>query len=395
VGSRRAERPSSGLDGAGPTPVSERQRARMLKAVAEVVSELGFQGSSSARVSGRAGVSRKRVDVLFEGREAVLLAAFEQALALASGRARAAYDAREGWVDGIRAALVALLEFFDEQPVLARYCVVGSGPAVLARRSEVLDRLALVLDDERAPARGYPPPLTAEAVVSGVLGVLHGRLCKPNPGVLVELSNPLMSFIVLPFLGARAARRELRRPVEASSPVERSVPLDLLRDPGGSVSHHRMLRVLGVIGVEPGLNSSEVGLRAGVKDQGRMSRILARLQRFGLIENTRDAHRRGDEKAWQLTADGQELEAAIRHEATVASVAFDLPEAFRGRLDYRAVSVLRVIGDEPWLTGERAGSTRGGQRSGPDLQAAHAPGGARTGGERAGCSLPARRNPTS
>ena len=30
-------------------------------------------------------------------------------------------------------------------------------------------------------------------------------------------------------------------------------------------------------------------------------------------------------------------------------MAFDLPEAFRGRLDHRAVSVLRVIGDRPWL----------------------------------------------
>jgi DNA-binding MarR family transcriptional regulator len=354
VRSPRAKRPPQCLDAAAQPPRIELQRARKLVTAAEAVREFPFEGMSDAGVNGHAGVSRQAFDDHLEGREACLLAAFDQTLALAGDRASAAYDAEEGWVDGIRVALVALLEFFDEQPVLARYCVVGSaqaGPGVLARRSEVLDRLALVLDDERAPARGYPPPLTAEAVVSGVLGVLQGRLCKPNPGVLVELSNPLMSFVVLPFLGARAARRELRRPVEATSAVERSVPLDLLRDPGGRVSHHRTLRVLRVIGVEPGLNSSEVGLRAGVKDRGRMSRILARLERLGLIENTRDAHRRGDAKAWQLTASGEELEAAIRHEATAASVAFDLPEAFRGRLDYRAVSLLRVIGDEPWLTG--------------------------------------------
>src|SRR5665811_114697 len=105
-----------------------------------------------------------------------------------------------------------------------------AGPAVLAARSEVLDRLARVLDDERAPARGYPPPLTAQAVVSGALGVLHGRLSKPDPGSLVDLAGPLMSFIVLPFLGAHAARGELRRPVDATSAVEHSVPLGLLQD---------------------------------------------------------------------------------------------------------------------------------------------------------------------
>ena len=192
------------------------------------------------------------------------------------------------------------------------YCVVYSaqvGPAVLARRSEVLDRLALVLDDERAPARGYPPPLTAEAVVSGVLGVLHGRLRKLDPGVLVELSNPLMSFIVLPFLGVRAARRELSRPVDAiPAPVGRSVALDLPQDPG---KRHGAMRVLSVIGAEPGLNNREVALRAGAKDQGHISRLLARLARRGLVENTRT---QGRKNVWQLTASGKELDKAIRHE---------------------------------------------------------------------------------
>jgi hypothetical protein len=111
--------------------------------------------------------------------------AFEQALALAAGPATAAYEAQEGWADRVRAGLFALLEFFDQEPALARLCVLDSaqaGPAVLARRSEVLDRLARVLDDERAPARGYPPPLTAQAVVNGVLGVLHQRLQDPSPG---------------------------------------------------------------------------------------------------------------------------------------------------------------------------------------------------------------------
>lgn len=80
-------------------------------------------------------------------------------------------------MDRVRVGLLALLEFFDEEPVLARFCVVHSaraGPAVLAARLQVLDRLARVLDDERAPVRCYPPALTAQAVVSGVLGVLDG-----------------------------------------------------------------------------------------------------------------------------------------------------------------------------------------------------------------------------
>jgi DNA-binding MarR family transcriptional regulator len=223
---------------------------------------------------------------------------------------------------------------------------------VLGRRADVLEHLARVLDDERAPARGYPPALTAQAVIGGVLGVLHERLSKRDPGALANLSNSLMSFIVLPFLGARAAHRELARPVEATStPVQRDFTLDELRDPGGRLNH-RATSVLTVIGSQPGLNSRELASRDGVKDEGQMSRLLSRLERLGLIENTREAQRRGDVKAWQLTVTPEELEAAISRAPPVPphSVALDLMRASGGRLKDRAVSVLRVLGAEPGLS---------------------------------------------
>jgi DNA-binding MarR family transcriptional regulator/AcrR family transcriptional regulator len=353
VSSRGAKRPPRGRGATTDPPRIELQRARKLITAAEAVRQFPFAGFSAAVLNGDAGVSRRTFDDHLEGREACLLAAFEQVLVLAAERASAAFQAQEGWLDRVRAGLLELLEFFDEQPALARHCVVHSaqaGPAVLAARSEVLDRLARVLDDERAPARGYPPPLTAQAVVSGALGVLHERLSQPDPGALVELTGPLMSFIALPFLGAHAARGELRRPVDATSAVEHSVPLGLLQDPGKGLSHHRTVLVLRVLAAEPGLNNREVALRAGVRGQAQISKILSRLARLGLIENTRDPRIPGPANAWQLTASGQELERAIgREAAAAASLAVDVPEEFGGRMDQRAVSVLRVIGDQPWL----------------------------------------------
>jgi DNA-binding MarR family transcriptional regulator/AcrR family transcriptional regulator len=354
VRSPRAKRPPQGLDAAAQPPRIELQRARKLITAAEAVRKFPFEGMSDAGVNGHAGVSRQAFDDHLEGREACLLAAFDQTLTLASGRASAAYDAQEGWVDRVRAGLLALLEFFDEEPALARYCVVHSaqaGETVLVRRAEVLDRLARVLDDERAPARGYPPPLTAQAVASGVLGVMHGRLSKRDAGVLVELAGPLMSFIVLPFLGVDAARRELRRPVDVTpAPVRHGVALEVLQVPGGRLNHSAV-SVLRVIAAEPGLNSSEVALRASLKkDPGQVSRLLSRLARLGLIQSTRNPRSTPAAKAWRLTARGQEIEAAVRREATAAaSMAFDVPEEFGGRMDRLAVSVLRAIGDQPWL----------------------------------------------
>jgi DNA-binding MarR family transcriptional regulator len=295
-------------------------------------------------------------------REAAELEAFEQALALAVERAGAAFQAQEGWVDRVRVGLTALLELFDEQPALARYLVVSSaqaGPAVLARRGEVLERLAVLLDDERAPARTYPPPLTAHAVASGVLGVLYAQLSQPEPGSLAELASSLMSFVVTPFLGARAARRELRHPSEtATSPA---VGVEVVQDPGKRLSHHREIEVLAILAGEPGLNNREVALRAGIKDRAHISRLMARLARLGLIENTPAPTRPAGVKAWRLTTSGEQLHAEILREAAAPGPAavLDVPEEFAGRLDFWAACVLRAIAEQPWLTSSELAARAG------------------------------------
>jgi DNA-binding MarR family transcriptional regulator len=347
-------------------PVSariERQRARELVGAAEAARGFPFEGLVLADGNGRVALSREALADHLDGCEAAQLEAFELALALAAKSAGAAFRAQEGWVDGVRAGLVALLEFFDEEPVLARYLVVGSaqaGSAVLERRCEVLERVAVLLDDERAPARAYPPPLTAHAVASGLLGVLHARLSQPNPGVLVELAGPLMSFTVMPFLGARAARRELGRPSETVSSSAVAVSVDLLQDPGKRLNHHREIEVLRVLAAAPGLNNTQVALRVGVRDHGHISRLLSRLARLGLIENTPSPGRPAGVKAWRLTVSGEQLHAAIHREAcTPAGVVLNLPEEFAGRLDYWAVCVLRAVGEQSWLTSSEVAARAG------------------------------------
>jgi DNA-binding MarR family transcriptional regulator len=323
-----------------PVPAGiDRQRARRLTGVAEAVRRFP------------------------DGREGAELEAFDVALALVAEAADGAFRAQEGWVDGVRAGLVASLEFFDEEPALARYLVVGSaqaGLAVLARRAEVLQRIAVLLDDERAPARVYPPPLTAYAVASGVLGVLYARLSEPNPGVLAELAGSLMSFIVMPFLGARAARRELRRPGEETVPSAAGVGVEPLQGPGGRLSHRREIEVLGILAGESGLSNTQVALRAGITDHGHVSRRLGRMARLGLIENAPAPGLRAGVKAWRLTGSGERLHAAIREEARIpAGVVRGLPEKFEGRLDFWAVCVLRAVGEQPWLTGSELAARAG------------------------------------
>jgi hypothetical protein len=144
------------------------------------------------------------------------LVELDYALARACARARSAYRTIEPWPDRVRASLAALLELFDEEPRLARVCVMDSmtsGSAAAGRRKEVVAALIGVIDEGRDSSRGgTPPPYAAEGVLAGALGAIHGRLAQPDPEPLIELLHPLMSFIVLPYRGALVARAELDRP---------------------------------------------------------------------------------------------------------------------------------------------------------------------------------------
>jgi hypothetical protein len=163
------------------------------------------------------------------------LVELDYALARACERARRVYETVEPWPDRVRASLAALLDLFDEEPRLARVCVMYSttpGSAAAARRKDVLAVLAGVIDEGRDSCYGrVPPPFTAEGVLAGALGAIHGRLVQPDSEPLIELLDPLMSFIVLPYMGAFAARGELagstvvrsREPSEVASPMGHAV----------------------------------------------------------------------------------------------------------------------------------------------------------------------------
>jgi len=311
--------PLPGAGASAPQP-SEAQRLRILAAMVRVVREQGAESATVARVIDLAGVSRRTFYQCFADRSDCLLAAIEDAVALASARARAACAGERRWVDRVRSGLLELLAFCDEEPELAWLCVVqapASGPAALARRGEVLCELARVVDGGRglAPAARNPPPLAAEGVVGGALGVIHERLLQPRSAARVNLLNPLMAMIVLPYLGGAAARKELARPAVERSPGERtprSAP-----DPLAGLNMrltYRTLRVLTVIARRPGLSNLEISKRAGITDQGQISKLLARLAGLRLMVNTGKGQAVGGPNAWRLTPRGKALERAIRRE---------------------------------------------------------------------------------
>jgi len=201
--------------------VTEIQRARILAAAVEVVEEVGYAGMTVARVIGRAKVSRKTFYDLFADRQDCFLAVFEETIARTRPLVEEACADEERWRESVRSGLARLLVFFAEEPALARICLVEApcaGTRILERRAQVFRELAELVDRGRAVTRTVrePPRITAEGLVGAVFTVLQTRLLERNEEPLANLLGPLMSMIVLPYLGPRAARDELARPAGES-----------------------------------------------------------------------------------------------------------------------------------------------------------------------------------
>jgi AcrR family transcriptional regulator len=292
----------------------------MLAAAVEAVEDVGYARMTVAQVISRARVSRKTFYDVFADREDCFLAAFEQALMQARLIAQEAYERESSWRDGVRAALARLLLFMDEEPGLAKLCIVealGAGDRVLDRRAKVLDELAEVIDRGRTVTHAIrePPDVTAEGVVGAIFAVLHTRVLEHGEERLTDLLGSLMSMIVLPYLGARAAGRELSRPPMEVPTEGRSRALARHKDPLEGLNMrltYRTVRVLMVIAEHPGASNREIAEGSGIVDQGQISKLLNRLARLKLVENLGEGQEKGAANAWHLTARGAQVERATR-----------------------------------------------------------------------------------
>jgi AcrR family transcriptional regulator len=295
--------------------VVEMQRRRLLTATTEIVFERGAQALTAVLVAERAGMSRKTFYDLFEDREGCLLAAFEEAVSQATRPVEQAAAGEVRWRERVRAGLTGLLSFLDYDPGTARLLIVealSSGDRTLQSRRRVLAQIITIVDEGRAESKASrePPPLTAEGIVGAVFSVIHARMLARDPRPLVELTGPLMAMIVQLYLGPAAARKELERPVTMPDRVTPRLPADPFKDLPMRLTY-RTARVLSSIAATPGASSKQVADAAGISDEGQTSKLLNRLQRYGLIQDTGIGPAKGMPRAWSLTERGEGVLQAV------------------------------------------------------------------------------------
>jgi AcrR family transcriptional regulator/DNA-binding MarR family transcriptional regulator len=318
----------------------EYRRILLLRAAAAAVDEHGYGAVTVAHITARAKISRRTFYELFVDREQCLLAVMEDIEQQLTNELRAVDLDGLAWRERVRLGLWTVLRFFDREPGLARFCVVESGRGddrMAAYRAELLARIAgVIAEGGEEGLLGEHSLLAAEGVAGAVVSILSTRLAatgrraarRPRKdvqprGALSDLLGELMALIVLPYLGSEAAREERARPAPAtmSLPVPdpgskqggRYLALDPASSPGLQMRMtYRTALVLEAIAQAPGISNLGVAGHAQINDQGQVSKLLARLERNGLVQNTGRGHAQGAPNEWRLTPAGEKVERGIR-----------------------------------------------------------------------------------
>lgn len=144
--------------------VSRSQRARILRAVAEVVAAKGYPATTVADIIRVAGVSRSTFYELYDGKEDAFLAAYA-GLDIVLRNLASAAERSPTPAEMVRSAVRAHLASLAAEPAFTRMFFVeatSAGPRVLARRraatQRFLDVLEAMVDAARALDAAVPVP---------------------------------------------------------------------------------------------------------------------------------------------------------------------------------------------------------------------------------------------
>jgi len=300
--------------------VARLQRERILDAVVAVVAERGAADASVELVIARARVSRRTFYEYFGGLDECLVAVLDRGLERVGSLAAQAFEGAGSWRDGMRLALAAVLGFFDEEPQLARVCMVETlaGGALVGRYRERINDAFRALVVARIKSEvSHPSPLAPEAVLGSVMGIVNARLIARGDEPLLGLLGPLMGVIVGPFMDEEQVAREIDRGNELAramlaerlrSPRRGALVPEVLGRPGA----FRIRDCLLFVAAHPGVSNREVGGGIGVAHSGQSSVLLSRLAGMGLLVKRSEGP--GRPNVWRASTEGELVARALEHD---------------------------------------------------------------------------------
>lgn len=223
--------------GRSPAEVFANQRARLRRAMVELVAEHGFNGVTVRGLSSTAGVSTRTFYAHFPNAEECFSSTYESVMRTALKRFTASGMTDADWERAIRSGLTSLMREIRENPSAGRLALVDSfsaGPAMLREMSfATRDFEQFMLDTfNAAPGRVALPLPIIQSIAAGAERVVRSRILAGRVGELPGLSEAVADWALamhdpvvadLPVPETEAGSRAARRTVEG----RRTAPADL------------------------------------------------------------------------------------------------------------------------------------------------------------------------
>jgi AcrR family transcriptional regulator len=185
---------------------------RILQGMLEAVGAQGYEQTTVQDALTQAGLYRQAFYDSFTDKEDCYLQALDAGAAWVELTMREAAAGQSTWRGQLREALRGLLRFLDRQRTVGRALLVevhAAGPRAVEKRTEAMERAAAMVDLAREEGDDSAPKISSEAVVAGILAVLHARLATNQTADFERLLPELMYLAVLPYFGPDAAAAEM------------------------------------------------------------------------------------------------------------------------------------------------------------------------------------------
>jgi AcrR family transcriptional regulator len=305
------------------------RRDVILDAMVSLLCERGYADTTVTEVCARARVARGTFYEVFGGLPECMLAVIDDGYERARGLIEQAFAREERPEDALRAALCALLVFFDSEPQLTRAWFVetlGVGSWALDRRERHIAALTeMIVESWPVPEDAPLNPLAATAVMESLVGVIRAHVMAATHEPLIELLGPMMGIVAAPYLDPLGVAREIelgKRQARSVRAGERDASTHALRDGGkddgegvpipgllGNARAHRARECLLYVVRNPGVSNREVGEIVGVCHSGQLARVLGRLAALGLLAKRVGGPGRAN--AWSATPAGERVALAL------------------------------------------------------------------------------------
>lgn len=180
------------------------QRERILRALAETMSERGYVATSVADVLRAAGVSRETFYEQFASKEDCFMHAYEAAVAILISETLQTRSPHRTAIERFDLALAAYLDALAGEPAFARLFlleVYAAGPEALARRAQAQHRF-VELVWELFGSRTAEERFAAESLVAATSSMVTARLAADDLAGLRALRKPIARLarrLLLPF----------------------------------------------------------------------------------------------------------------------------------------------------------------------------------------------------